>query len=305
MQAIMKIESDRPDWQPDLSEQDLLSCSGAGGCNGGYIPFNYIQSRGVLFEKCFKYVDEQVPCSAKYLPENHNEDCNWNERVSIEGYGLVIEHFSGDYPERWQKALIKHGPLLSMLGYGDGTYHALTINGWRLDPDAPGGGYWIIGDNPDSNPYARAPFGASQLDFPYFLYMDYKPNHKLFLDDPVGGEHFFGGTACTIEWNNENLEGNIEILYSTDNGETYPNQIAIVPVSDGSYEWQIPNIDSSSCKLLIQSVNDEESFHLNIAYDESNTFTINSNGDDDDDSPSIFDIIFKFLIDFLRKIFTK
>ncbi len=50
----------------DLSEQEVLSCSNAGGCqNGGYMPtaINYIASHGVVLEDCFPYVNSKVPCN--------------------------------------------------------------------------------------------------------------------------------------------------------------------------------------------------------------------------------------------------
>lgn len=49
----------------DLSEQEVLSCSGAGTCNGGYIgsAFNYIKTYGVIPEDCFIYSATNEPCN--------------------------------------------------------------------------------------------------------------------------------------------------------------------------------------------------------------------------------------------------
>lgn len=51
---------------PDFSEQDLVSCSGAGNCiTGGSTAaaLNYIMSTGVVPEDCFPYTAQDDPCS--------------------------------------------------------------------------------------------------------------------------------------------------------------------------------------------------------------------------------------------------
>jgi C1A family cysteine protease len=49
---------------PDLSEQDLVSCSAAGDCSGGWESdaLIYIKNRGIVSETCFPYVAEDVGC---------------------------------------------------------------------------------------------------------------------------------------------------------------------------------------------------------------------------------------------------
>jgi C1A family cysteine protease len=51
----------------DLSEQDILSCSGAGSCNGGYLSpsFEYIRTTGAVSEECFQYDASDLPCGNK------------------------------------------------------------------------------------------------------------------------------------------------------------------------------------------------------------------------------------------------
>ncbi len=51
----------------DLSEQDLLSCSGGGSCDGGSFPIadDYIISSGIVNEGCFSYSALPLPCEHK------------------------------------------------------------------------------------------------------------------------------------------------------------------------------------------------------------------------------------------------
>lgn len=51
----------------DLSEQDALSCSGAGNCGGGWpgVTLDYYTATGVVEEACFPYTALDDPCSDK------------------------------------------------------------------------------------------------------------------------------------------------------------------------------------------------------------------------------------------------
>ena len=48
----------------DLSEQELVSCMGSNGCNGGGLmtTFNYLKTNGVVDEDCFSYEASYIPC---------------------------------------------------------------------------------------------------------------------------------------------------------------------------------------------------------------------------------------------------
>mgnify|MGYP001828174763 FL=1 len=55
------------DYGMGLSEQDVLSCSGGGDCNGG-LPgeaLQYIADKGVVNEECFLYTADDQPCENK------------------------------------------------------------------------------------------------------------------------------------------------------------------------------------------------------------------------------------------------
>ena len=76
-ESIIKIREGCADFNPDLSEQYVLSClPGAGNCRGGisYRALELIKEttpegnyhNGVIFESCFEYeADDDIPCSEK------------------------------------------------------------------------------------------------------------------------------------------------------------------------------------------------------------------------------------------------
>lgn len=71
----------------DLSEQEVLSCSGAGNCvYGGYIDdaYNYIKSSGAILESCFPYLAADAPCSTECV--------NPNDRLFFEQFQSVAKN---------------------------------------------------------------------------------------------------------------------------------------------------------------------------------------------------------------------
>ncbi len=63
-ETIFRIEHQRPDVVPDLSEQQLLSCSNGGDCDGGYAwdAATYLRQSGVAPESCQPYTAQDDPC---------------------------------------------------------------------------------------------------------------------------------------------------------------------------------------------------------------------------------------------------
>jgi len=65
---------------PDFSEQELVSCSTAGDCDGGYRSraFNYVKNSGIVPEACFPYKADNVPCQRCYDYQNKlSKISNW------------------------------------------------------------------------------------------------------------------------------------------------------------------------------------------------------------------------------------
>ena len=69
MEAVAKLHKNTA-CNFDLSEQELVSCSNAGSCNGGWTPFalDYISRKWIQDEMSFPYKAQDRPCSEKGKP---------------------------------------------------------------------------------------------------------------------------------------------------------------------------------------------------------------------------------------------
>lgn len=74
----------------------------------------------------------------------------------------------------------------------------------------------------------------------------------LLLTSPNGDELWEAGTNQTITWTSSNIQS-IKIEYSSNNGSSW-NIITNSTLSDGSYNWSIPNSVSSLCKVKISDI---------------------------------------------------
>jgi hypothetical protein len=274
MQAVLEIESDRPDWNPDLSEQDVLSCSGAGTCDGGNTgsAISWLKTNGVVTEECWPYTATRIPCPLKPIP------CKFDV-TKIADYGEVPASMT-----EMKQAIWEHGPITATVRNYNGNYHAINLWGF--------------------NEYGTLPTSSIVASHKlYWMEAGLDPYYSLFLDYPLGGEVFDKGDILTIAWTANDFVGNVEIRYSTDGGETFPTQIANVSVTVGSYDWAVPDINSNNVVIQINGISPDNEY-LYIPYDESGTFRI-GNDDDDDDNPGFFELLLKLIIEFFKWIFKK
>ncbi len=146
LESKINIESNDPNLDLDLSEQDLVSCSDAGSCSGGYSDFAlyYIENIGVVDELCFPYSGTDESCS--------NRCSDWNDRLMyIHGWDYLPSD-SDDI----KNYLINEGPLVAyftMSGYWElftGIYRCTTVD-WDEKGHAgvivgydDADGYWIV-----------------------------------------------------------------------------------------------------------------------------------------------------------------
>ena len=90
----------------DLSEQDLISCSGAGGCTGGSYPAAYLMTTGVVNESCFPYQQESelndIDCVEKCA--NPGEIVRIEDRKHFDGFDLACI-------DDLKYLIIRRGPL--------------------------------------------------------------------------------------------------------------------------------------------------------------------------------------------------
>lgn len=107
----------------DLSEQDVLSCSGGGDCSGGYPSnaLNYITNIGIVDEVAFPYTETTQICA--------NKEANPTEKIKIGG---KVDFGSTAYPkteDNLKRMLIQMGPVSS--GLYDWS-HAMVLVGYKV-----------------------------------------------------------------------------------------------------------------------------------------------------------------------------
>lgn len=107
----------------DLSEQVLVSCSGAGSCAGGYIgsASNYIRDTGLPLESCYPYTATNGSCS---------NACStvFTSTYDIDAWAYVCTY--SPTVEALKNALYTYGPLVTTMDvysdfyyYKSGVYH--------------------------------------------------------------------------------------------------------------------------------------------------------------------------------------
>jgi PKD repeat protein len=107
----------------DLSEQNLLSCSGAGSCSGGYPAYalDYIKNIGIIDEAAFPYTATNDVCT--------NKSSSPTDQFKIGGR---VDFGSATYPvseDNLKKMIIKYGPISG--GLYDWS-HAMVLLGWKV-----------------------------------------------------------------------------------------------------------------------------------------------------------------------------
>jgi len=99
---------------PDLSEQDLISCSSAGDCDGGYAcdSFDYMKTNGIVSENCFPYQASNIPCHL----------CSdWNKKLfKIQDWGWVTTYSENKYAV---KNSLQNGPVVFFMEVYDDFYY--------------------------------------------------------------------------------------------------------------------------------------------------------------------------------------
>jgi putative hemolysin len=103
----------------DLSEQYLVSCSGAGDCDGGLVEgaLEFVRDEGITDEACFPYTATDSPCEDKCF--------DWNHRLyRIDDTGYVPDNIT-----IIKEYLIEKGPLATVIGIGPEAGGSFDVNG--------------------------------------------------------------------------------------------------------------------------------------------------------------------------------
>ncbi|NIM17440.1 MAG: hypothetical protein GTO45_35965, partial [Candidatus Aminicenantes bacterium] len=112
---------------------------------------------------------------------------------------------------------------------------------------------------PDNSPwlyYQRGHVGASSWYLfaklgvnPYWIGAE-TSEPTLTVTSPNGGESWEIGSQHTITWNSSGSVGNVDIEYSTNNGESWI-EIATGTPNDGSRLWTVPDTVSNQCLIRV------------------------------------------------------
>lgn len=100
----------------DLSEQELVSCSGAGNCGGGISVYalDYIIRSGIVNETCLPYQAINCPCSNKCVEPS--------EKIRIKSQGIYTNE------ESKKGAIIRRACIASITFL----HHAMTLAGYKV-----------------------------------------------------------------------------------------------------------------------------------------------------------------------------
>jgi agmatine/peptidylarginine deiminase len=74
-----------------------------------------------------------------------------------------------------------------------------------------------------------------------------------YVKSPNGGEVFTPGAVVNITWLSDDDVGvsNVDILLSTDGGQTYPTTIAAATADTGSFAWTVPGITTNRARIKV------------------------------------------------------
>lgn len=239
----------------DLAEQVLLSCSGAGSCNGGYIDeaSNFIVSPGLPPESYYPYTAANGQCSSA--------EAGWQAvTAQITSWQWITS--TSPTVAAIKNALNTYGPLVTTMNvyndffyYSGGIYqytsgkyqgaHAILIVGYDDT-----GQYFIVknswGSSWGESGYFRIAY--SQLssvvsfgdDTIAYYTSDQPPG--VTVSSPNGGESWQAGTTHTVTWaytGNPGANVKIELL-NNGSASTIASSVSTGSGGSGSYPWNIP-----------------------------------------------------------------
>ncbi len=250
------IENDKSNPTMDLSEQALVSCSGAGNCGGGFAnsALNYIRDSGIPDETCFPYISGNGYCA--------NRCSDWLKRsVRIQSWQWVSNDINS------VKTALQTGPVIvsfyvyaDFLSYSKGVYrhvtgdlqgiHSVVIVGYQENYQC-----WIVknswGSSWGESGFFRIAW-SNNCGFPYDSCRAIAYDHHV--TGPNGGEVFASGTNQTIVWTSNYPNSTVDLYYSINNGQSW-RLIARGASNTGSYNWVIPNDPSSQCRIKVAATN--------------------------------------------------
>jgi len=218
VESRAKIELNKPSYNIDLSEQDVVSCNtGGGSCSEGSESdaLTHMKNTGIVKESCFAYTASNNSCS--------NKCSNWqNEILKVQNYNLISA--SAGYIKQ---AVNDYGPVTVYMYVDDdfnyylegiyshtlvtwtGGLHSITIVGYN-----DSGQYWICknswGTGWGESGYFRVSYSENVLDYDAWN-NDWDDNRTFILDDSYYVTGTDIGTIPTVN----SVQANITYANST------------------------------------------------------------------------------------------
>lgn len=277
LEAKINIQLNNSEYDADLSEQHLISCSGAGSCSGGTpaTALAYANSTGIAKESCFPYSNANNVCSNACVGwQNHTLKASYIKiesnaqaiKEAIAQYGPVqITYFVDTDFSYYTSGVYSHTILT-----WDGENHAVSIVGYNDT-----GEYWIVKNSWGNEWGEEGFFNIAYSENTFYSTWTYS-DPRLFFIDTV---YAVISTDIDEMPNVTNVQTNVSIAKSTDNinftVEVQPNSIKnLSSVKLNGYELQgsltsggiftiITNLSSLGCEteegicnLLINATDD-------------------------------------------------
>ncbi|RKY30980.1 MAG: hypothetical protein DRP68_05550, partial [Candidatus Omnitrophota bacterium] len=115
---------------------------------------------------------------------------------------------------------------------------------------------WAIPDNPTTSARVKVT-SLSDSSVSDASDLNFRIKGVITVTAPNGGEVWIVGSTQNITWDMVGSIESVNIDYSTDSGDTFPNVIASgVSATSGSYAWDIPDDVSTTVRVRVTDAND-------------------------------------------------
>ena len=134
LEAYTLLRQHTPGKDLDLSEQVMVSCSGAGSCNGGRLTASFLQNTGLPLEAAYPYTATDGSCDAAAA--------GWQDGAyKVGAWGSVPKNL-----DKIKAALVKYGPLpTAMMVYEDFMHYKSGVYSYTTGKKLGGHAVLLIG----------------------------------------------------------------------------------------------------------------------------------------------------------------